>query len=291
MAKFQVKCEELLKILPELKCHDCKNVPGPSAEKKNRYYCTNVNESHALCEKHKVKCPCGSLVGKNPSPLIAKLLQDLPWMCQNYENGCREIKMDAEELEYHQGKCIFRLVFCPENYCCNEEKVMFKDINDHLVKVHKNDFETSMLKGEKNKWAAYKKFAVSDFDSTTLLYFPPIKITSTDGDAFYEVGYIKNKAFYFIIYLMGSSDEAKKFSCKISVSNKDGEEFTYTGKIHTFDEKYEDIIASESLFKIGNNAIKKSLDEKKRLCFELTIRNLKEEAKDDDEESGVTGGE
>merc|ERR1712080_32173 len=198
----------------------------------------------------------GSLVGKKPSPLIAKLLQDLPWMCQNYEKGCREIKVDAEELEHHQGKCIFRLVFCPKIDCI-VRKVVFKDFNDHLVTVHKNDYNTSLVEGEKNKWATNKIFKDSDFNSTSPMIFPPRKITSTDGDAFYEVSYLKNNAFHFMIYLLGSQDEAKKFSCKISVTNKDGEKFAYTGKIHTFDEKYEDIIASESLFEIGNNVFKK----------------------------------
>ena len=124
MARFQSKCEELLKILPELQCHKCKGVPGPNGAKKNRYFC--MNGSHVLCENHKTKCRCGSLVAKMPSLLIAKLLQDLPWMCQNYENGCREIKMDAEELEHHQGKCIFRQVLCPTVFGQNRFVVLLK---------------------------------------------------------------------------------------------------------------------------------------------------------------------
>ena len=28
MSRFQFQCEELLKILPDLQCHECKDVPG-----------------------------------------------------------------------------------------------------------------------------------------------------------------------------------------------------------------------------------------------------------------------
>ena len=54
-----------------------------------------------------------------------------------------------------------------------------------------------------------------------------------------------------MIYYFGSLDEAKKFTCKIATSNENGESFTYTGKIHTLDEKADDIIASEFCFRIS----------------------------------------
>ena len=108
MAVFLSKCEELLKLIPELQCHKCKNVPGPNLKlkQKNCYSC--FDSSHTLCEKQKTKCPCGSLVGKSPSPVIAKLLQNLPWMCKNYKMGCREINMNKNDLYHHHRKCIYR---------------------------------------------------------------------------------------------------------------------------------------------------------------------------------------
>ena len=42
---------------------------------------------------------------------------------------------------------------------------------------------------------------------------------------------------------------------------------------------------------IGIDAVKRSLNEDKQLEFEITIRNLKEEAKDENIESGVSDGE
>ena len=111
MAGLFSKHEELLRLIPVLQCQKCKNVPGPNGKQKNRYSC--FDSSHTLCEKHKTNCPCGSMAGKSPSPVIANLLQNLPWMCQNYKTGCRESRMNEEGLQHHQGKCIYRKVFAP----------------------------------------------------------------------------------------------------------------------------------------------------------------------------------
>ena len=67
MAEFQSKCNQLLELPPEMQCHKCKVAPGPNVDERNRYKCTNVCESHTLCEAHKAECPCGSVVGKRPS--------------------------------------------------------------------------------------------------------------------------------------------------------------------------------------------------------------------------------
>ena len=55
--------------------------------------------------------------------------------------------------------------------------------------------------------------------------------------------------------------------------------------------KAHDIIGSGSLLSIGINEAKRLLTEEKELQVEITIRNLKEEAKDEDIESGVSDGE
>ena len=63
MAGCLSKSKELLRLIPDLQCHNCKSVPGPKENQKNRYLCLNENASHILCEEHKTKCPCGSKVG------------------------------------------------------------------------------------------------------------------------------------------------------------------------------------------------------------------------------------
>ena len=154
MANYRAKCQELLRFIPDLQCHKCQDVPGPN--EKNRYSCV---DSHTLCEKDKLKCPCGSLVGKNPSPILAKLMKDLPWMCQNYKRGCREIKRNIGELEFHQRKCVFRKVYCPKLECRKEAglprnfELLFKDVTKHLIDYH-DDWEIPMQQKKKNVWVA-----------------------------------------------------------------------------------------------------------------------------------------
>ena len=288
MAGSLSKRQELLGLISELQCHVCKDVPGPNGNKKNRYSC--IKAAHTLCEEHKTKCACGSKVVEIPSPVIAKLLMNLPWMCQNYKTGCRESKGNVEDLEDHQGICIYKEVFCPNVDCDEEGKILFKDVIDHLEVCLENPInEKEMSNGEANNFLVIfntnEKFKDGD-------YWSPTKMISTCGAVFFTSGYVKNETVYFWLNLLGSSDEAKKYACTSSIKNKNGiEKFIYSGLVHTLDKGYEDIISSGSLLTIGVDAAKSSLNDKKNLEVEITIRNLKEEAKDDDMESGVSDGE
>ena len=178
--------EDLLKIIQELQCFKCKKVPKPKGAQ-NRFLCENSTRNHSLCAKHK-ECPCGSIVQKTPSESIANILQNLPWMCQNYRWGCFEVKMDAKNLEIHQRKCAFRRVFCPNPDCrelyddgdftvCAGKKVCFKDIFDHLNTDHTDDWYE--INGEPNKWTDWIQ---GDFTNGTS--WNPVKMTSTYGDVF-----------------------------------------------------------------------------------------------------------
>ena len=294
MAVSLSKREELLGLIPELQCHKCKNVPGPNGNQKNRYSCFNA--AHTLCEEHKTKCPCGSKVVKSPSRVIAKLLQNLPWMCQNYQTGCRESKIDVEDLDHHQRKCIYRQVVCPNlpaNYLhC---QVLFKDVIDHLKICMNKDkvaiYEEKMLNGEAKKFLV--KFNTKTLDLKDVKSWYPSKMTSTCGAVFFTFGFLENKTVYFWICLLGSADEAKKYSCSYSITNEIGEKFLYDspGPVLTIDAGKDDIIASGSLLTIGLQAAHRLLNDQKQLEVVITIRNLKEEAKDSDMESGVSDGE
>ena len=246
MAVFFSKCEAFLTLIPDLQCHFCYNVPGPNNN--NRYSC--IDEAHTLCEDHKTKCPCGSWVGKSPSPLIAKLLQNLPWVCQNYKTGCRESKIDVKDLDHHHRKCIYRNVFCPRIHC-KEKKVLFKNVNEHLkICLNRPIYEEEDDGANKfSLWIeSYKEFNNKEA-------WTPSKITSNCGAVFFTYFYVKNETLYVWVCLLGSSDEAKNFSCKYSMKNEIGEKFTYTGPVHTVDKNCEDIVTSGSLLGIGIDAV------------------------------------
>ena len=122
----------------------------------------------------------------------------------------------------------------------------------------------------------------------------PTKFTSTCGATFFAAAVtVKDSVCVWVIF-MGSSDEAENYSSSISIENKIGKKFNkfnFTGSVHTIDEKADDIIASGSLLSIGIDTAQRSLNKDKELKFKITIRNLKEEAKDEDIESGISDGE
>ena len=219
MAVFLSKCDDLLKLIPDLQCHNCKNVPGPDGNKKNRYSC--IDAAHTLCEEHRNICLCGSKVVKIPSSVIANLLQNLPWMCQNYRNGCREIKMNVEDLDQHLDQCIYRQAFCPNFRCEDGGKVIFKDVVCHLKTCLGEPFEEEKMsngKGEANNFLVL--FDTNEFSLTDGGYWFPSKMTSVCGAVFFTSGCVTNETVYIWIRLLGSSDEAKKYSCTYSIKSK-----------------------------------------------------------------------
>ena len=283
MANYRAKCQELLRFIPDLQCHKCKDVPGPNRNEKNRYSC--VNSSHMLCEKDKLKCPCGSLVGKNPSAIIAKLLEDLPWMCQNYKNGCRKIKQNINELEFHQQKCIFRKVYCPHLFCPKESRnIMFKDVMKHMTDSHGNIREYKMLGGQKNIWrvriADRNSFEHKVDDEPS---WSPGKMTSTSGDLFFFQSKISGNFFHCWVNFLGSSNDAKNFRVNFSVESMNlCESFIYNGLVHTLEKEQSDIIDEQICFSIKLNAVRRCLNNINCLNIVITIKNLNDQMEGED---------
>ena len=116
---------------------------------------------------------------------------------------------------------------------------------------------------------------------------PPQGIKISSGVDFFLVGKIIQKVGYFWLYVMSSPLQAKKFSYTLSITGKNGNKFSiFNDYAKPLDEEHEQIIENQLVFMIGIEAIK-TISENNVLKIEVTIRDLKEEAKDDDEESGV----
>ena len=130
----------------------------------------------------------------------------------------------------------------------------------------------------------FLKFADEDLGFRSCMW-NPTKMTSADGAVFFDGGKVVDQTLHFWIYFLGSSYEAKNFSCTMEVKNKNGEKFTYTGPVHTLDKRYSDIIAEKSCFTLGTDPVKRSRNGEDDVVIEITIRNLEEEPKDEDMES------
>ena len=168
------------------------------------------------------------------------------------------------------------------------DKFLFKYVLEHLEFFHGNEMKQydlvigKALVTRKNT----KRSQVNNGE-----HWNPGKIISSCGALFFQFVRIKNDTMYSCIVFMGSSDEARKYSYTCSVTSNMEETFMFKGPVFTVDRSFDDIIASGSLLMIRIDVVNRSLNEKKQLEFEITIRNLKEEAKDDDMESGVSDGE
>ena len=76
----------------------------------------------------------------------------------------------------------------------------------------------------------------------------------------------------------------------MTVSGQTIESFTYHGYMHTLDDKWEKIIQEKSCLTIPIEGIKRIMDEETKVNVEVSIHFLKEDAKDEESESGVSDG-
>ena len=106
---------------------------------------------------------------------------------------------------------------------------------------------------------------------------------------FFLVGRKQCDVLRFWIYIVGSSLEAKQYSYTLTVKNNaGGKKYSHEGQVFTLDS---DEVAKGSVFMMATEAAQEICEEDTNLNVNVVIRNLKEEAKDDSEESGVDDGE
>ena len=122
-----------------------------------------------------------------------------------------------------------------------------------------------------------------------LVWFPKI-IKISNGLNFFLVGKVINQVANFWLYILSSPVQAKNYAYTLSVTGKNGNKFTYYDHAKTLDTKSCEITDKQLVFMIGIEAIKEMRNEQNLLPVEVAIYDLKEEAKDNDEESGVEDG-
>ena len=108
----------------------------------------------------------------------------------------------------------------------------------------------------------------------------------TNGAIFFLASCKQCDTLRFLVYLVGSSVEANNYGYTLSIKDKTGEQkYVFQGKVFTLDK---DDAVKGSVFLMETEAAKEVCDEKSKFDVNITIRNLKEEAMDDEESSGVS---
>ena len=153
-----------------------------------------------------------------------------------------------------------------------------------------NVWKYTHLKGE---WVVDNEYDVSVqsvFDKVidTSAKWSPKKFTAF-GKTFFDVSIIRNKIIYKWIYVLALPDEAKKFQVDVSVKNSMGEiVLDYHEQTRSMVESHDFVIENEKCFMLGIKKAKGyAMKDTNQVDYTVKIRNLKDEAKDEDEESGI----
>ena len=235
------------------------------------------------CVKSRNHCNCGNVAKHVAIPAkdlgaLGVLLSQLPRFCENENNGCQEVLMDEEMIE-HESECVYRKIHCPDLFYGCGQSVTYIGLLDHLAQIHP---------GNKNVFNDVKTFKVKGKIPQGGQSIPFTKITAFDK-TFFEVGFVQNQVIYRWIYILGDPNEAKNFSYHLTIKNERGnQKLSYFGDVRSLNENYQTIIAASDAFEVNLTKAKKFVDDNSNWVVEYKIRNMKEEAKDEDQESGVS---
>ena len=116
----------------------------------------------------------------------------------------------------------------------------------------------------------------------------PMKITAFHA-TFFEVGTVCNGNIYRWIYLLGSKDEAKNYAFHATLENKTAEEkISYYGPVRSMDVPHTEIAGKLPCFLVNVSSVQAfKIGAANDLKYSVKIRCLKDEAKDEDAESGI----
>ena len=269
-------------IANQLKCYVCGC--GPRAGKPHHWY--KCFSSHQICENCKaVKCKCGEAITKEKCKVIEALLKSktMRFNCFNQIRGCRE-NSGEDAMIFHEQECIYRLVKCPKIDC--ELKVPFHKLSQHMKVNREHVFKQySILKGFKQMHETLE--TPPWLDNYTC--FPVV--FEFDGRIFYSLIEMRNQTFYHWIQFLGSPNEAKHYAYTLEYYANDGSQRTcvYTDQVIPVDETCYSIISSYKCFAITFGMMKaRFMDKDGKFKYSFQIRNLKEEVKDENVESGVS---
>ena len=121
----------------------------------------------------------------------------------------------------------------------------------------------------------------------------PVKITC-DSNIFLSTCQENKGTLYHWIHFLGSPLEAKKYAYTLEYKDVTETErnMNYTGKVVSVDETRKTIQANYNCFSVAYGFFKAHfIDPDRKFKYSLKIRNLKEEAKDGNVESGISDDE
>ena len=187
--------------------------------------------------------------------------------------------MDSEyTLIDHEEECVYREIMCPAIEC--QQKVPYAEIMDHIKNNHPLSLQFGLRQGEYGQKMKMSRYL---FDLTNI----SPKLISIKGLNFVEMWHCKDGTVYVWVYLIGNPMEAARFQYHVYLKKDSGREMVFFGKVKSINEGHETVLDSEDTFSITKPMVKFYSKADSVLEYSFKIRNLKEEVKDDDYESGI----
>ena len=284
-AQLEVKKQLLLNMVDVIQCFVCKMPPSTLTIQYVR--CTNMLKQHLICRlciNARKYCGCANVSYGNCG-LVAKLMKEIGLViCRNKNNGCQEVKSHVEMLE-HEQECQFRIVQCID--CTCTEKIIFWKYLDTFKASHPS----------KNYVRNGYKQAIPLPFSDLIMYGGGTWtfIITGKSSTFFNVVWIQNASVRIWFYIFGSPNETQHFRYELKIKKEPGKDLNFFGKVRSINEDYATFLESDDTFEISLGMVKKYRKYMKTvggvegdfLDYSFSIRNLKEEAKDEDFESGI----
>ena len=144
----------------------------------------------------------------------------------------------------------------------------------------------SILNGEKKKHECKIVGKVEDLGSLFPVYF------DVNDRSFFSIVIIQKGTFYQWIHFLGSQEEAKNYSYTLEYYGNNGvsqRTSIYTNFVIPIDQPSHAVKKSFNCFAMNYKAmVKQFIEVDGTFKYSVQIRNLKEEAKDDNVESGIS---
>ena len=287
----------ITKIRNDIVCQVCESRPRPG--KTQWYRCLKLHQICQDCRGKNEYCSCGKLIEISglcfdQTMQYCKMTEDLlnvkgmkfQISCKHKKNGCQETFSESE-LD-HEDECIFRVVPCPWNAIivsvkC-EAKVTFQNVIQHFKESHAK--MKSMDNGERH----FLQFGENGNRRNGVNCYEYPQKLEINGTTFMMFGKLMDKIFYRWVYIVGSPKEAKHFSFTFKLfGQNDSVTSVNYGKVAAIDESFETLMKAGKCFTFAHQSfMAQFVDENLKHEYSLEIRNLKEEAKDANYESGIS---
>jgi hypothetical protein len=269
-----------------LVCQSCEEEP-----KEGHIYTCNSGD-HATCNAcfQTIKvCKCKANI-KHRNKVLEKMRATMPLSCKFRKNGCTAV-LTLDSLVYHEDDCQWRPIVCPVFVPCNNKKIIFNLFDDHMTEHH------TVIANQSHESFIEEKIVPVNADECfnnapkRHIVWGTTKL-SLNGAQFFRMMRMdqKNYRFYLWVYYYGFKEDAKNYNCTIKVFGGDYEEFIYKGHPSSLDESREEVIDGDCCLSISRSQAKRIVAEGKMNCS-VKICCPKEEARDEDVESGVSDNE